>query len=47
MDLEGEGGEVIGWVEEDASLRCSSTSTPFMTTYNRERSVNLKRKVVG
>ena len=47
MDLEGQHGELIGWVEEDASLRCSSTSAPFRTRYNRERSVNLKRKVVG
>ena len=32
FDSEGEGGEVGGWVEEDASLRCSSTLTPFMTS---------------
>ena len=41
MDLEDEGGEVVGWVEEDASLRCSGTSTPFMTsTTTRFRAVD-------
>ena len=35
IDSEGEGGEVVGWVEEDASLRCSSTSTPFRTSTSK------------
>ena len=35
IDAEGDGGEVVGWVEEDASLRCSITSTPFRTTTSK------------
>ena len=35
IDAEGDGGEVVGWVEEDASLRCSITSTPFRTSTSK------------
>jgi hypothetical protein len=35
IDAEGDGGEVVEWVEEDASLRCSITSTPFRTSTSK------------
>ncbi|GKF29662.1 hypothetical protein Tco_0096004 [Tanacetum coccineum] len=45
IDLEGTYGEVVGWVEDDASLRCSSstpfeTRHPFQTRHKRKRNDN-------
>ena len=45
IDSEGEGGEVVGWVEEDASLWCSSTSTPFWTNTSIPESGKQKKRV--